>query len=303
MRLAKALLLASLCATVSVAGEKPAVPEAAPGVPQLTAPPDGSRLLDFRANLAWTNPQGTTQYHLEVVPFTNDGPGITLVRDVENSFTVQPPRMGSGNYVLLPDMTYTWRVSVSDNPAFAPPGDASYGPAGQRTFKTPVVTSAGISPAAPNEGGTVDSLTPTLQWQDSDNRVFYYEIQISKDPGFGPNSFIYWELVHGGGSSPSNSYRVPETFPLEPNARYYWRVRPRVQGDGQPVAWSRSFAFNRKIPEDRSFRGADVGEQPERRSRIGVRIDAEVEAAVVPDDVVDKHRVGEQLPALATVDA
>lgn len=39
MRLARALLLASLFATVSLAGDTPAVPEAAPGVPQLNAPP------------------------------------------------------------------------------------------------------------------------------------------------------------------------------------------------------------------------------------------------------------------------
>lgn len=243
MRLARVLLLAGLFATVSVAGDTPAVPEAAPGAPQLNAPPDGASLPDFRANLAWTNPQETTQYHLEVVPFNNDGPGINLVRNVENSFIVQPPQMGTGNYVLLPDMTYTWRVSASDNPGFAPPGDASYGPAAQRTFKTPAVTGTGIGTVSPSDGGNVDILTPALQWQDADNRVFYYEVQISKDPGFGPSSFLYWELVHGGVSNQLNSYRVPDGFSLESNARYYWRVRPRVQGDGTPVAWSRTFNF------------------------------------------------------------
>ena len=35
-----------------------------------------------------------------------------------------------------------------------------------------------------------------------------------------------------------NSYVVPEAFPLEAGEFYYWRVRPRIQGDGDPLPWS-----------------------------------------------------------------
>ena len=42
---------------------------------------------------------------------------------------------------------------------------------------------------------------------------------------------------------PLNSWGVPASFPLEPGTRYYWRVRPRVQGNGTPPAWSALFFF------------------------------------------------------------
>ena len=35
-----------------------------------------------------------------------------------------------------------------------------------------------------------------------------------------------------------NSYVVPEAYPLEAGEFYYWRVRPRIQGDGDPLPWS-----------------------------------------------------------------
>jgi len=254
VRLARALLLASLCGTVSLAAEQPPVPEAAPGAPQLTAPPDGAHLPDLGTNLAWTNPPGTTQYHLEVVPFNADGPGIAMVRNLEDSFIIAPPRMGEGNYVLLPDMGYTWRIRASDKSSFAPPGDPSYGPASQRTFRTPAVSSAGITAVEPVNGGPVNSRTPALRWENSDSRVFYYEIQLTKSASFDTAEGaapVYWELVHGGLVSPLNSYQVRPAFPLEAGVRYYWRVRPRVQGDGQPVVWSRTFSFQTPAEEVR----------------------------------------------------
>ena len=70
---------------------------------------------------------------------------------------------------------------------------------------------------------------------------------MSKDQSFGAGvnnpPFLYWELVHGGVSTPPNSYVVPSKFPLEAGATYYWRVRPRVQGDGTPTAWTDAYLF------------------------------------------------------------
>ena len=111
------------------------------------------------------------------------------------------------------------------------------------TFRTPPVSSATIRALGPLPGATVTSLTPKLQWDNANTAVFYYEVQVSKDPEFGPNAFLYWELVHGGASTPVNSYGVSPKFPLEPATTYYWRVRPRVQGDGKPLPWSTSFDF------------------------------------------------------------
>ena len=229
--------------------------QAAPtSAPQLQAPVGRAQLTDFSTALAWANPPGTTQYFLEVLPAPGvaggppDGPAITLVRNAETSFDLLGPQIGQDNYVLLPDMTYTWRVRASDSAVYAPPGDPSYGPPAQRTFRTPAVTSSGISAAEPQDGGTVDKLTPRLRWDNPDPRVFYYEVQVSKDPSFNMGVVkqaapLYWELIHGGQTDPLNSYQVRDQFALEPAAKYYWRVRPRVQGDGKPLAWSRNFTF------------------------------------------------------------
>ena len=99
---------------------------------------------------------------------------------------------------------------------------------------------------SPADQSPVDSTTPTLTWANSDRQVFYYEVQVSADPEFGSGAGappLYWELVHGGVSSPMNSYTIPAQFPLESGATYYWRVRPRVQGDGTPVGWTQAWSF------------------------------------------------------------
>ena len=43
-----------------------------------------------------------------------------------------------------------------------------------------------------------------------------------------------------------NSYVVPAAFPLEAGEIYYWRVRPRIQGDGDPLPWSASLRVPRR---------------------------------------------------------
>ena len=56
---------------------------------------------------------------------------------------------------------------------------------------------------------------------------------------------VWHNLIHGGITSPPNSWQTPE---LEPGAQYYWEVRPRVQGDGTPVDWSKTFEFRTSPP-------------------------------------------------------
>jgi hypothetical protein len=78
--------------------------------------------------------------------------------------------------------------------------------------------------------------------------VFYYEVQLSTDPTFNTNpatatAAVYSALIHGALTSPPNTYRVPSAFPLQANSIYNWRVRPRVQGDGDAVSWSAAGRF------------------------------------------------------------
>ncbi len=212
--------------------------------PELLLPASGSQLTGLGAALSWNLPQGATQYQIQVLPALNDGPAINLIRNAETSYLVEPPSFGRGPYVMLPGMTYIWRVrSTTAAIAIDEHNDLWGDWSAPFTFKTRTGFSTAIVPVAPAEGSQANSDTPILQWANSDDNVFYYEIQVSKDPEYGPNAFLYWELRHGGATTPLNSYLIPDNAPLEPGLVYYWRVRPRIQGDGVPVAWSPTFSF------------------------------------------------------------
>ena len=215
--------------------------------PVLTQPPMGDA-SSMGPLLKWTQPPRTTWFQVQVIPFNEDGPGINLVigdgalvRAAQ--YQVMAPNFGSAdpNYVMLPDMTYLWRVrttTVTTNPT-----EDDWSAWAVSSFKTPPASSSTITPVAPQAFGEVSTLTPTLTWANSNTAVFYYEVQVSKDYEFGPNTFLYSEYVHSGASTPPNSYVVPEAFPLEAGEIYYWRVRPRMQGDGNPLPWSATYVF------------------------------------------------------------
>ena len=198
--------------------------------------------------LKWTQPPGTTWFQVQVIPFNEDGPGINLVIGdgalvQAAQYQVLGPNFGSAdpNYVMLPGMTYLWRVRTST--VLTNPTAADWSAWAVSSFKTPPASSSTITRVAPPYFGEVRTLTPTLTWANSNTAVFYYEVQVSRDYEFGPNAFLYSEYVHGGASTPANSYVVPEAFPLEAGEIYYWRVRPRIQGDGDPLPWSRTYVF------------------------------------------------------------
>ena len=215
--------------------------------PILTQPPMGDA-SSMGPLLQWTQPPGTTWFQVEVIPFNEDGPGINLVigdgalvRGAQ--YQVLGPNFGSAdpNYVILPDMTYLWRVRTAT--VLTNPTEADWSAWAVSSFKTPPASSSTITPVAPPQFGEASTLTPTLTWANSNAAVFYYEVQVSRDYEFGPNAFLYSEYVHGGASTPANSYVVPAAFPLEAGAIYYWRVRPRIQGDGDPLPWSATYVF------------------------------------------------------------
>lgn len=205
-------------------------------------------------------PRGATQMRLEVIPANNDGPGVQLLLSPTSEYTIPEPEMGKGPYVLLPDMTYTWRLCASG--LFTPvpfnpidswkrieiwPGKFIDYPCKELTMHTPKTDSSTIKPAGLN-GEAITSGTPTLKWTNTDLRIFYYEVQLSRDATFNTNpetatASVLWNLVHGGESKPLNSWTVPDSVKLSPG-KYFWRVRPRVQGDGQEVAWSETWSFD-----------------------------------------------------------
>lgn len=221
--------------------------------PAIMGPAAGSIAPDMAPLLSWSNPPGTTQFNVRVEPFNRDGPGIDLlIADAglvaQASYKIQAPEMGVGNYVMLPGMTYTWSVRTSSAPVALGSDDSQWGAWASSAFRTPPPSSEAIAPVGPQNDVTVDSLTPTLQWSNTDRRIFYYEVQVSKDPTFNTDpatasAMVYWELRHGGVTQPLNSYTIPAAFPLEAATAYQWRVRPRVQGDGSPVEWTNARRF------------------------------------------------------------
>lgn len=250
-----------------------AVPTAAiNGAPTLIAPAENTTLATFGPTLTWTNPTGTTQYHLQVIPVNNDGPGVDLhVGSPDTAFQIPPPPQWYG---LLPDMGYTWRVRASNAGTFVDLSDPSWSSWAQRTFRTPAVSSATISVVSPPNNGSAVTITPTLQWANSRSDVFYYEVQLTKDRSFNTDpatatAMVYGELRHGGATSPPNSYTVPASFPLENNVTYFWRIRPRVQGDGTPLPWSAPWMFTTAQPiqtacidySDGTYEGNSANEQ------------------------------------------
>ncbi|HLC30163.1 MAG TPA: hypothetical protein VJM51_05235, partial [Dehalococcoidia bacterium] len=221
--------------------------------PNLVTPAD-QQLVGLGPLLTWEQASRVTQYHLTVVPAPNqytgapDGPGIDLVIGdralvAQKAYLVKAPQRGEGNYVMLPGMSYQWCVSVTFAPFSLGSADPGWSTLSCREFRTLPAASSTIAPTAPVHNSKTSSTQPTLTWKDMNLGTFYYEVQLSADPSFSNadhEKVVYFSLVHGGFSSPENSWQSP---PLEPGAVYYWRVRPRVQGDGFPVPWSDTWSF------------------------------------------------------------
>lgn len=225
------------------AAPAPAPQEPAAEAPNVQGSSTVTTLTTFGTTLSWETPAGTTQYHLQVIPANNDGPGINIIRSGEASFTVQPPVLGEGPYIMLPGMSYSWRVRTSDAASSLGENDPTWGVWTTGAFRTPVPSSAGISPLSPAPGSRVPAGGVRLQWENAARDIFYYELQVSPDARFGEDgarASVWHNLIHGGVASPENSWETPM---LQRGATYFWRVRPRVQGDGEPVAWSQTWSF------------------------------------------------------------
>ena len=181
-----------------------------------------------------------------------DGPAIGLIIGdaaavAASSFAVPEPVFGLGPYVMLPDMTYIWRVRVTSATASIAADDPSWSAWSEEwTFRTRPADIATITLGPPSEGAVADT-GPTIIWSDADPNVFYYEVQLSADQQFRTGAdavaSVYWNLVHGGESVPAHSWTVPLGFELPP-VPHFWRVRPRIQGDGAPLPWTSAFSFS-----------------------------------------------------------
>ncbi|GEM_PF-6073845 len=219
---------------------------------------NGHTITPLDPLLSWSPSPGATQFHIQITPATSpltgqpDGPGIDLI--IGDSAMVEASRFkipqlifGQGPYVMLPDLSYTWRIRFSSATTSIGVNHPSWGnwmPGG--TFKTRPATSMTIMPLSPSVE-EIAGLRPTVVWDDADPEAFYYEVQLSTDSMFrmGTEAVapVYWNRVHGGESTRARSWTVPAGFDLQRGTRYYWRVRPRIQGDGMPVGWLPAASF------------------------------------------------------------
>lgn len=228
--------------------------QGAPTLPEPRLPADGTTMPNLGPiQLTWNNPSGTAQYHIQVTPLSNDGPGIDLIigdlaQVASAMYTIMSPVMGQGNYVLLPGATYNWSVRTTNKQGNISSTDPSWGPWSViRTFKTPRPSAASLTlnPVTP-------SATPTLSWKDSNTSNFYYEIQLSQDRTFNVDpatatAAVYWNLIHGGVTDPLNSWKTAG-LTLENGKTYFWRVRQRVQAtpngpDQVGISWTATASF------------------------------------------------------------
>ncbi len=245
VKLAPAAIVTTFVLALALSLAPPKIAASGAEQPTPTQPANGSLLPDFSVTLRWDLPVGATQYRLSVAP--KDGPGIDLIRNAESGFAIpRPPQW----YGLLPDMTYTWKLRASRAATAIGVDDPSWGPWSEpMSFRTPKVSSEPVRLHKPDNGSAVSMTIPYLNWISENSDIWYFEVQISKDKAFDTNTDtakapLYWEIVHGGTTQPTNNYQVPESQPLEPNTTYYWRVRPRVQGDGSPVDWTPPSSFS-----------------------------------------------------------
>lgn len=196
----------------------------AQNAPEPATPLNGTTLSDFRPTLAWQPVAGAVEYNLVVMPFNGDGPGVDVSLASTMSYKVPAPPMWYG---LLPDMTYTWMVRARV--------DADWGPWSEAwTFRTPAAAVDRVSPRFPTGDERVPVGPIRLRWANAQPDVWYYEVQVATDPSFTP------ERVVAGGLAPLDQFWMAS---LPNQTRYYWRVRPRVQGDGLPGAWSQAASF------------------------------------------------------------
>ena len=223
------------------------LPVGAAGEPvAIVGPVDGYVATDWFIKLEWdqTRNMPYTQAQVQIVPFQNDGPGLDyfVTTGVNRTWRWVP------SSVLLPGMTHTWRVRGLDESTNTFGDWTTW-----RSFRTPPATGRSVSSIFPGSGETIQTLNPTFRWRDTNPGVFYYEIQVSKDSTFNTDpatatASVYWNIVDGRVTDPRNSWTLRAPAALEHNTGYFWRVRPRLQGDAGEAAWSNTSPFVAMAP-------------------------------------------------------
>ena len=88
---AKIQLFLAIILCITALGGSFASTRVAVSAPILISPTSGSILSKIEVALTWSLPEAATQYQLQVEPANGDGPGVNIIRNAENSFTMLAP--------------------------------------------------------------------------------------------------------------------------------------------------------------------------------------------------------------------
>lgn len=210
-------------------------------------PANGTLASTMAPTLTWQAPAGATHYQMTITPAGNPAGAVRFVERMSNSYKIPGAPAWFG---MLPNTVYHWSVRVNNAPGPVPENHPAWGPWSEVfSFRTPTPPSNLLGPVTPQHQATVTTATPRLQWGDPTPDVFLYEIQISRDPNFVTDPAksvapVYWETVHGGMTTPANSYQVSDRYPLLRGQNYFWRVRPSLPASAAEAPWGATWSFH-----------------------------------------------------------
>lgn len=191
--------------------------------PDLFAPTDTEQVFDVRPIFSWDSTEGATKYQVVVSRYENMS--SPLVSEIVSGLNYRPT-------INLPaNKTLYWRVR-----ALGANGPSRWSV--KWSFLTGSPPSIPVL-VAPNNGALIRNYTPTFDWSNAKvptgTAFKTYEIEVDDDKDFSSSVIhAYTELNDGSDS------RYTHDIALDPNTRYYWRVRAigSLNGNDHFSAWS-----------------------------------------------------------------
>ncbi|MHB8990471.1 MAG: glycoside hydrolase family 78 protein [Chloroflexota bacterium] len=194
-------------------------PPPPPAAPALLSPPHNTQITVLKPHFDWSDSAGATSYTIELY-------GDSWRGNLVESAVVAASEYDSGAK-LTPGTSYYWQVRAANETS----GAGAW--SGLNSFRTPPVPSP-VKPilTTPENGAVVDTLLPTLDWQDDPNSNTFtisYRVQLAENSGFS-GGLAANQVV------PGSSFTRASWAPLKKGTSYYWRV----QGTNGSVAgeWS-----------------------------------------------------------------
>jgi len=187
--------------------------------PTLTAPTDNFDAIDLRPAFDWDDVPGATGYTFQVSTVNTFASLALSVATTTSNYTPT---------VNLPaGVPLFWRVIAN----------GANGPSAPSSYRSILSTNPPTIPALtlPAVNDLTTDYTPTLKWSIVTlplNVAFgYYQVQVDDDPNFGSPAMDNSSLTSAA------SIQLDVTSPLNPNTKYYWRVRA-FNSVGETNGWS-----------------------------------------------------------------